>query len=169
MPSSPILMTPESHATRTRRDIDPAMGWTALLVLAVALVLVSTTDLGLAVYPFNFGNTEWRFTVLASVANGLPMLTLGAVLTLIVVLPRSAGWSVAALLLNAVVLVAIAAAAVGFLTATGAAFAKAPAEVHLGLEKAVVKSTILFVVFGAAHAVALVAGGRSLQRRRNHL
>lgn len=163
MPSSPILIKSEP-ASRTRREPDSPAAWAALVVLSVALLLVSITDLGLALYPFNFGNPEWRFSTLASVATGLPMLTVGALLSLIVALRRSRRWSLAAIGLNALILVLIIGAAAGFVGAAGATFASAPPEVHLGLEKAMVKSIILFVVFGAAHGVAVVAAARDLQR-----
>lgn len=163
MGTPPVLIGHE-RATRLRPP-DPRVGWGALITMAVALILVGATDLGLALYPFNFGNADWRFSVLASVANGLPMLGVGTLVASVASLNAPSRWPKAAAIgLNTLVLVGILAAAIGFLTATGKAFELAPAEVHLGLRKAVAKSMVIFIAFAAAHAVTAVSSARALHR-----
>ncbi len=140
-------------------------GWGALVTMGVALILVGATDLGLALYPFQFANNDWRFSVLSSVANGLPMLGVGTLVVSVAALYGPSRWPKAVVVaLNSVVLLAIVSAAIGFLTAVGTAFELAPAEVHLGLQKAVGKSMVIFTAFAVAHGVAAISCARALQR-----
>lgn len=162
-----VLLGPE-RTNRDPRPLESGAGLGALVVMAVALLLVGATDLALAMYPPSFGNAEWRFTVLAAVANGLPMVTVGALVLLVAaVFQDSPGGLRAAVVLNGLLVVLILVAAVGFLTSIGVAFEKTPAEVHPGLRKAVAKSVVIFAAFGVAHGAAAVAGARALQRGRD--
>jgi hypothetical protein len=166
MGTPPVLVGPQRAARPV--PLNPRAGWGALLTAAVALMLVGATDLGLALYPFNGGDPSWRFSVLASVASGLPMLGLGVLVVTIGALTAPALWPKAmSLTLNALVLAGILVAAAGFLTAAGQAFDLAPAEVHPGLRKALLKSAVIFASFATAHAVALGSSANALRSERD--
>lgn len=145
----------------------PHAGRGALLIMAIALVLVGLTDITLALIPPGFGDPEWRFTALASVANGLPVLSVGA-LTLggVSTFGPPSRWLMPAALINGLLVLMIAFALAGFAGSVGPVLGAAPPEVHPGLLKATAKSLVFFVAFGAAHVAAVFAGASALRASR---
>lgn len=168
--SEPRIILGAERAPLDYVPIESGAGWNALLVMAVALLLVAATDIGLALYPRQFGDAVWRFQVLASVANGLPMVTMGA-LVLLGASARNPGSALmrAAVVLNWLVVGGILAATGVFLASVGPAFAAVPTEAAVGLRRAVFKTVVIFVAFGAAHCIAALAGVRSLRSARDDM
>ncbi|MEP6482606.1 MAG: hypothetical protein ABJA94_11445 [Rhodoglobus sp.] len=60
----------------------PDFGWTLMGLLGFVFLISGTIDLGLLLWPLQFGNAEWEFGTAGSVFNALPVPMLGVVLLL---------------------------------------------------------------------------------------
>lgn len=88
----PILQAAEPKGSRSRRDVheDPFTKlWTGLFGLGVVLALVGWIDLGLVVWPPQFGNSRWEFGIITAIVDGLPVATTGTTLAALGALGRS--------------------------------------------------------------------------------
>src|SRR5688572_916458 len=77
--------------------------WTLLWWIGLLLVVAGLVDVLLALYPPHFGEPTWRFTVLASVANGLPLPLVGLLTaTMAALASERPGRSTVALIMNVI-------------------------------------------------------------------
>lgn len=90
--ASPRVLVREDTEGRKRswRPPAPDFGWKLLGWVGGVLLISGLLDLGLAMYPLGFGNSNWEFGVIGSVLNGLPVPMLGLSLLLGAAVAR--GW-----------------------------------------------------------------------------
>jgi hypothetical protein len=120
------------------------------LVLAAA----GLTDLGLVLYPPNFGVADWEFGTAAAFIAGLPLTTMG----LAALFGAGAALGKRWLLLTVGIVLAVAAVVVAalvllFVTDVPLALRSVEGPVLTGVKKAIVKTIALGVYFSVAYAV----------------
>jgi hypothetical protein len=117
-------------------------------------------------YPPRFSEPTWRFTVLASVANGLPLPLVGLLTaTMAGLASERPGRSRIALFMNAIAAIGLLAVIVVFATSIDNAFQIAAAEARPGLNKAVFKTLLFSTVFCAASAASAIVVAGWLRKR----
>ncbi|HWP38555.1 MAG TPA: hypothetical protein VNL18_13475 [Gemmatimonadales bacterium] len=125
------------------------MGWFGLILTVVGL-----GDFALAWYPMAFGSPEWEFGTVVSSFAGLPLVTMGFAGLLGSAVARGVRWQS---LVVAWMLVTFGAALLAtylvFLLDIPVAFRAAGenATVRLGLTKAIVKTSLIAVVFAGSY------------------
>lgn len=165
MPESKVLRPGGSPPQTLRPDSELAWRW--LGWLGVLLTVVGAGDLALAWYPPGFGRPAWEFATIAASFSGLPLVTMGLAALLGSAAARGIRWMVR--LVSWLCIVAgllVLAAFVLFLTDVPIALRGSPAEVMVGVKKAIAKTSLLGVSFGSAYLVAGFAGLRHARLRR---
>jgi len=148
-----------------RLAASPERGWAAVWWVGVLLTVVSLSDVVLAFYPTRWGTTEWEFGTAASTFASLPLVSIGLAALLGAALARGRRGAVIGVVTLLLVL-AVGTLAMLIIFATDIPLALrsvAPGDVKLGLEKAIVKTVFLGVVFPFAYLVAAISGIRQLK------
>lgn len=139
--------------------------WRILGWLGLAYLLMSLIDLALGWYPIGFGSPEWEFGTISATMAGLaiPTLSLYLILGSAVAQDRK-NMARAVGVAMIVIAVSIAILCVIYLTSVPIALNAVAANpvVHLGLEKAVIKSLMLFAGYEILYVVGAV---RALRQR----
>ncbi len=151
---------PAQAGSRRGFSLGSERGWKTLMGFALLFAAIGALDVALAFYPTEFTSVEWRFSTLAAVSSGLPLLGVGLI-----------GWQVAAIgladrgavvsaaIVNAVASVVMLVGMVSFVFTIGPVLVAAP-EVRVGLEKAALKSIVFWLLFGTMHGWASLVGFR---------
>jgi hypothetical protein len=139
------------------------VGWLGLL-----LVIVGATDIAANLYPFAFGIPEWEFSVVAMSFAAMPLLTVGLAAVLGSFLARGIRWGTVliALILISLGLLVIGGLTLFLLTAPLAWNSAAATPAGMTIKKAILKTTVLGVCFGAGYLIAAVASLRQTFGRR---
>jgi MFS family permease len=146
-----------SRGTTTEIDAWRWIGW-----LGLALATVGLGDLLLTWIPLELGSPEWEFGTIASSFSGLPLVTMGLAGLLGSALARGVRWQVAGLgILLLALALALIAALVLFLLVIPVALGAVQGEARVGILKAVVRTTLLGVVFSLAYLAAGIGALRS--------
>jgi len=127
---------------------DPFRAWAVLGWIGVVFLLVGGTDFVLAWFPLDFGTREWEFGTVTGSFDGLPIVILGvgALLAASVQIGRR-WWTVTSAVVAGVLLLAVVAAVVLWLTNVPLALQAVPAEAATGLKKALVKTMVQGVTY----------------------
>ena len=149
--SSPAPITRHADAWRL-------LGW-----LGIGYLVMSVTDLALGWYPLGFGSPEWEFGTISATMAGLavPTLSLYLILGAALVTARAlAARAVAAIMIF--VAVALAVLCIVYLTSIPIALnAVAQNSVaRLGIQKAIIKSLMLFLGYETLLTVGALTGFR---------
>lgn len=157
-----------SNATRSAAGQLPSAqlnGWRILGWLGVAYLIMSVIDLALGWYPLGFGTSEWEFgTISSTIADlAIPTLALYLILGSAIVRERA---NVVRGIGVVMILVAIFLAILFILYLTSVPLALRAVStnpiIHLGMEKAIIKSTTLFL----GYEVLYILGAIKALRRR---
>lgn len=143
---------------------DPATAWRWVGWIGGALALAGLMDFALAWYPPAFGRPEWRFATVAQVFAGLPLVAIGLVGLLGAGLALGRSW----LLIGSGVLLALSALAILvslalFVMVIPLALRSAEGMASAGINKLIVKTLWLGLVFGSGFAGAAVAAFRQVK------
>ena len=163
-----VLVNPAAAESRDkgprRLRESPDEGWKWIGWLGLLLTVVGLGDFLLAWYPLRFGAPEWEFGTVASTFAGLPLVSLGFAGMLAsgvargkALLVRVMAWGL--FVFAALILVVY----VVFLLDVPIALRAVQGVAALGIKKAVVKTTMLGVVFSAGYLAAAVAALRYLK------
>ena len=127
---------------------EPAVVWTIVLVLGVALTVIGWTDLALLWYPFRLGNPEWEFGTISGFFDGLPLGTIGLTLITIGTMRRGLRRTSRALgvLFGVIALMLMATFAIYLLDVPLALRSAAP-EMKVILKKAMLKTGVFFLAY----------------------
>lgn len=128
-------------------------------------LIMSLIDLALGWYPVSFGSSEWEFGTISATMAGLAIPTLALYLILGSALARDRT-NMARITGFVMILFAVASAALCAIYLTSVPIALKAVEanplVHLGLEKSVIKSLMLFTGYEILFILGAV---RALRRR----
>lgn len=133
--------------------------WRILGWLGLAYLIMSLIDLGLGWYPLGFGSSEWEFGTISATMAGLAIPTLSLYLILgsalatdRVTVARVVGYAMIVLAVSIAILCVI------YLTSVPIALQAVETNpiVKLGIQKAVIKSLMLFVGYETLYIVGAV-------------
>jgi hypothetical protein len=134
-------------------------GWRILGWLGVAYLIMSVIDLALGWYPLGFGKPEWEFGTFSATIAALAIPTLALYLILGSSIARER-WNIVRGVGVVMIVLAIFLAILFILYLTSVPLAlRAVATnpiIHLGIEKAIIKSVTLFVGYEALYILAAV-------------
>jgi hypothetical protein len=152
----------ETPAQRSTGQLD---AWRILGWVGLAYLIMSLIDLGLGWYPVGFGSPEWEFGTISATMAGLAIPTLALYLILASALAADRT-NVARITGFAMMLLAVSIAVLSAIYLTSVPIALKAVEsnptVHLGLEKAIIKSLMLF----AGYETLYILGAMRALRRR---
>jgi hypothetical protein len=140
-------------------------GWRVLGWLGLAFFIMSLIDLALGWYPMRFGAPEWEFGTISATISGLAIPTLSLYLFFGSAIAREQTAVIRAVAIVMIVFaLVLAALAVLYLTSVPLALRAVSNNpiIHLGMQKAIVKSVMLF----AGYEVLYIAGAFKGLRRR---
>jgi len=144
-------------------SVEAAWAWVGWFGLVLAVV--GGADFALGWYPTSFGSPEWEFATVASTFSGLPLVTIGIAGMVGAGLALGRRWLLiglsVVLLIMAVFILAMFAL---FLTDVPVALRAVDGPVQVGVVKAIVKTTVIALVFGAAYAAGGIAALRRARR-----
>ena len=145
--SQPILVTQPGKPEREAKP-GPAVGRLAL-VAGIFIIIVGWVDILVGWFPLGFGSPEWEFGTVSATVDGLPLSTLGVVLTLLGASASGSRWGLwTASIWAAWVLVVLMVAAVLYaLTVPVALGVLGPVDLQGPLGRAVIKTSTLLVVY----------------------
>lgn len=152
------------EAPRGSREhkIDQRPAWRALAWFSLVFVAAALVDVGLAFFASDLKQPVQRFGAFASAAGSLPLLTIGALGSLMAALGAgSRKLTIAASIVSALLCLAVVAAAVNFFLATGPANAAAPEAGKAAIRQALLRGWVFYVAFGLALGVGASIGFRS--------
>ena len=119
------------------------------LVAGIFIIIVGWVDILVGWFPLGFGSPEWEFGAVSATVDGLPLSTLGVVMTLLGASASRSRWGLwTASVWAAWVLVVLVVAAVLYaLTVPVALGQLGPAGLQAPLGRAVVKTSTLLAVY----------------------
>lgn len=151
MTSSRILIKGDEK-NRSALEPAPATGWYLLGGIGLVFAVVALADLVLVWYPARFGDLEWEFGTVTSVLGGLPLFSMGLVLSFGAAVARGnlrllRIWSVALGFIGVVLLAIL----LLYLRSIPAALETVTDPVlKVGLQKAILKTVLQGVLYPAA-------------------
>lgn len=153
------ILVGESSGVREGRsgvDLDSTLGFAAVAGLLIALI--GLIDLSLAWFPNGNGDLGWQFATLALVPNAFPTLALGLVVAAAAAGGRSDGASLRFVMVvaNALAGVGVLALTVWFVAVYRQASPGMESAVLGGARKALARSLVFGVGFGAMHLVSAI-------------
>lgn len=161
---TPPLVGAKYDPTSHTRDAASRTGSGLLLWIGLAFVVMGGTDILLAWYPAGFGKPEWEFGAISATLNGLALPTLGLYFVLGACIAREYRTPVRVVAV-AMFLLAAALIVLALLYATVVPLALGAvaenAEISRGMQKAVIKASVLFVTYIALFVTGAVVGWRS--------
>lgn len=142
--------------------IDPRPAWRALAWFSLAFVGAALVDVTLAFYASDLKQPLQRFAAFASAAGTLPLLTIGALGSLMSALGAgSRKLTIAASIVSALLCLGVIAAAVNFFLATGPANLASPEAGKAAIGQALLRAWVFYAVFGLALGVGASIGIRA--------
>ncbi len=125
------------------------------------------SDIALAWIPPAFGNPQWEFGTIGATFAGLPLASIGLASLTSSALASGKRWLIVVLSVALLILgVAVLAGCVLFVTNVPLALHAAHGAANLAVKKAIIKTVMLGVGFGALYLVGGVAGFRYLHKNR---
>jgi len=164
--TSPRILIKTDEKNRTALEPSPATGWYLLGGIGLVFSVVALADLVLAWYPLSLGDREWEFGTVTAVFGGLPLLTMGLMLAFGASVARGnlrllQFWSVVLALLGLV----LAALLVLYARTVPLALETVTDPVlKVGLQKAILKTTLQGVLYPAAFLWIAVLGWKHARR-----
>jgi hypothetical protein len=166
--AAPVLgvAQPDSAKTRSRSAVVAPVhrAWRALGWFGGVLALVGGMDVLLVFYPARFGDPSWEFGVADSAVASLPLLVMGLAAPMASALAQQKKWQtriVAGLCLF--IGLGIFAGYVVYLTNVPMALRAAPPEVSVGIQKSIVRTTLMSVAFGASLIIGAIMAFRAVR------
>jgi predicted anti-sigma-YlaC factor YlaD len=163
-------MSPEPPVTAARvtrqrsGEVAGNYAWRWVGWFGLVLTMAGLGDFILTWFPLDLGSAEWEFGTIAASFSGLPLVTIGFAGLLGSALARGSGWQLAVV---GVFLLAVALVLVGAMVLFGLVVPVALAAVEgagrLGIMKAIIRTTLLGIVFSVAY---LAAGIGALRHAR---
>ena len=142
------LVMPEKGTGKGKQKFDASRAWALLGWVGLTFLVVGGADFALTWYPMDFGNREWEFGTVTASFNGLPILVLGLGLLLTSSLLTDRRWWLIVATVGAfgLLLWVLVGAAIWAATVP-VAMSSTPAEVLVGLKKALVKTAVQSVTY----------------------
>ena len=165
MGRGPEVLTQERSGRPASLAPDSATAWRWIGWFGLLLFVAGLGDFVIAWVPMRLGSPEWEFGTVASTLAGLPLATMGLAGLLGSAVARGKRGMTRAV--AAVVLVwgaVVLGSYVLFLLDVPVALRAVSGEALLGIKKAIVKTTLLAVVFSAGYLVAGLGAIRHTQR-----
>lgn len=138
-------------------------GWAILGWLGLAYLIMSVIDLALGWYPVRFGQPEWEFGTISATIAGLAIPTLSLYLMLASAFARERAKLVRGVAIAMIVIaVFLAVLFLLYLTAVPLALRAVSNNpiIHLGMEKSIIKSLMLFLGYEALFILGAIKGLR---------
>ena len=119
------------------------------LVAGIFIIIVGWVDILVGWFPLGFGRPEWEFGAVSATVDGLPLSTLGLVMTLLGASASGSRWGLwtASVWAAWVIVVLVVAAVLYALTVPVALGQLGPAGLQGTLGRAVVKTSTLLAVY----------------------
>jgi hypothetical protein len=139
------------------------VSWKLLGWLGAFYLVMSVIDIALGWYPVRFGTPEWEFGTVSATINGLAIPTLSLFLILCSAVARERTKVVKATSIVMICLaIFLAILFILYLTAVPLALkaVTSNAIIHQGMEKAIIKATILFLGYEALYILGAMNGLR---------
>jgi len=145
--SQPILLTQPEKPKRKAKNVAP-VGRLALIA-GIFIIVVGWVDILVGWFPLGFGSPEWEFGAVSATVDGLPLSTLGVVMTLLGASATGSRWGLwtASIWVAWVLVVLVVAAVLYALTVPVALGQLGPAGLQAPLGRAVVKTSTLMAVY----------------------
>jgi len=140
----------------------PPASWQFIAVLGAAFAVLGAVDLGLAWFPLNFGTPQWEFGTVTQTLDGMPVFTLGLVLSLAAAVAQGK-WLLTRLISIWLFVLAFLIVFMAVLYATDlpiALRAVPDPQIRQGLMKAIMKTSAQAVVYPAAFVWMGIKGWR---------
>ncbi len=166
MPPPKILTGQEGAPRAAPPPAEPSPSRSVWAWVGLAFLIVGGADLVLTWFPVQFGNHEWEFGTVTAALNGLPVPILGLAAMIWAAGEGHRKW-IATLSLAASVLLFLGILVGLILWAMGVPLAlqSVPAQLGLGLKKALVKTAIQGVVYPVLLIYMIVRAGRLARGR----
>jgi hypothetical protein len=149
----------------TRRA--PWTAWRAIGWFGLILALIGAADVAIQWYPVSFNSPEWEFGTIAVSFGSLPVLTIGLVAMLASFLARGSRAGVIAMSVVFVLLVVLVGLAYTlFLLDVPLVLKLATGPGGMAIKKAVVRTSVMGLGFGAAYVGAAGLSFNYLSRRK---
>jgi hypothetical protein len=139
------------------------LSWKLLGWLGAVYLIMSVIDIALGWYPVRFGTPEWEFGTVSATINGLAIPTLSLFLILCSAVARERATVVRVVSIVLICLaIFLAILFILYLTAVPLALkaVTSNAIIHQGMEKAIIKATVLFLGYEVLYIVAAMNGLR---------
>lgn len=150
----------DSRAAASTAPRGPETAWRLAGWFGLLFVVVGLAEMALTALPLRLGVPEWEFGTVAALFSSLPMLTIGAAALLASAIARGNRWLIRACSWGLIVVALVLWAALAvFVLDIPIALQLSPAEVILGIQKAIAKTVLLGLLFPSVY---LVAAGFSL-------
>ncbi len=145
--SQQILVT-EPGKPKHEAKPGPAVGRLAL-VAGIFIIVVGWVDILVGWFPLGFGSPEWEFGTVSATVDGLPLSTLGVVMTLLGASASGSRWGLwmASVWAAWVLMVLLVASVLYALTVPVALGQLGPAGLQAPLGRAVVKTSTLLALY----------------------
>lgn len=163
-----ILAAESQGREEAHISTSPAVAWRWLGWFGFALAAMGFGDIALSWVPPGVGSPQWEFGTIGATFASLPLASIGLAGLVASALTSGRRWLVA--LLAAVLLtlgVAVLAGCVVFLLDTPLALHATQGLAKLAVKKAIIKTLMLGLGFGALYLVGGVAGFRLLRAKRH--
>lgn len=163
----PLLLMEVDAERLPRFAPSPEVGWRLLGGFGALLLLVGLGDIALAWFPLRPGNAEWEFGAIHQTMTTLPLPTIGAAAMLASAFAlgkRGLVRAVAGGLL--ILMLALLALDVIFLTLIPLVLGAVPDAVRPGIQKLVARTLLAGVAFPVAYLLAGVAAWRLSRLKR---
>lgn len=148
MPPSKILTGRDLPGPAEAPAVEPSRSWSVWAWTGLAFLVVGGADLVLTWFPMQFGNREWEFGSVTAALNGLPVPMLGLAAMIWAAGEGRRKWMALLSLAAAIVLLlGILGGVVLWATGIPLALQSVPAQVSMGLKKALVKTSVQGVVY----------------------
>ena len=157
----PQIVVGQNRPAHEGSRLDPSLGWGAVRTLALLFVLAGLIDIVIAFYPPRFSEKAWLFGVLGGVIGGLPVLSLGLTGSLVAAISMRAEVLTRVLsILNAVLALLVLVALILYLGAIGEVKRNAALELMESINRNVVRTTLVGLLYFLLHATAFWVGRR---------
>ena len=145
--SQPILIT-QPRKPKHEAKPGPPVGRLGLIA-GIFIIIVGWVDILVGWFPLGFGSPEWEFGVVSATVDGLPLSTLGVVMTLLGASALGSRWGLwtASVWVAWVLVVLMVAVVLYGLTVPVALGQLGPAGLQAPLGRAVIKTSTLLAVY----------------------
>ncbi len=167
MPAPKILTGNDDEARRAKaRVAEPTTNQSVWAWTGLAFLIVGGVDLVLTWFPMQFGNREWEFGGVTAALNGLPVPMLGLAAMIWAAGEGRRRWMAIVSLVAAIALfLGILGGVVLWATGIPLALQAVPAQVAVGLKKALVKTSVQGVVYPLLLIFLIVRAWRAARSR----